>query len=116
MSDRAKACLADLSKNLEDVLDNAQAVKGENYRQYVTFLSNTATIVKILSALCAASRHPEAEALANLATSALVMNATAFGSSLKLSRADRLEAMKLAKTIDAIVKTTNEAFDNGNKA
>lgn len=116
MSERSKACLEALSKDLEDVLENAENIKGVNYRMYVTYIANVSTVAKIMGWLKASSTNPDSEAMLSVVNTALTMNATAYGESLGLSKADRDEALITAKTLGKIVNTTNEAYDNGNKA
>lgn len=116
MSDRNKACLAELSKDLGDVLENAEKIKGVNYRLYVTHLANVSTIAKVMGYLKASSNNPDAEAMLAVITGALAMNAKAYADALGLEAGDREEALKTAGTLSGIMKSTNEAYDNGHKS
>lgn len=116
MTSRNDSCLKDLSGNIEDVLANAEKVKGKNFRMFVTYLANTATATKMIA--YAASDPSDADRLKVFALFAATQaaNAAAYADALKLSEADRTEAMRTADVIGGIVKATNEGYDNGNKA
>lgn len=115
MSGRNGECFEALSGNIEDVLANAEKVKGKNFRMFVTYLSNTATAAKMIA--YAASDPSDADKLKifGLFAATQAANAAAYAEALGLSEADRTEAMRTADVISGIVKATNEGYDNGNK-
>lgn len=115
MSGRKDACLESLSGNIEDVLANAEKIKGKNFRMFVTYLANTATSAKMLA--YASTEPADADKIKIFAMFAATQaaNAAAYAEALGLSEADRSEAMRTADVISGIVRATNEGYDNGNK-
>lgn len=115
MSGRNDACFEALSGNIEDVLANAEKVKGKNFRMFVTYLANTATAAKMIAYASADPTDADKIKIFAMFAATQATNAAAYATALGLSDADRTEAMRTADVISGIVKATNEGYDNGNK-
>ena len=107
--------ILDLKTQVEDMMETARKVKGEDFASGVLFLLNAATTMKIVSkAVSAARQGAPLEVIEHLAEGVIGTIGAMTGAYLRsagLSDDERAECIKFARNIDEKVGETEEALN-----
>ena len=111
MAKKESKAINDLSESFEDMFETAEAVKGEAFAQFVGFLVNSQSIIKIIAMACEESieegsyvladeKHPLRKTITRILNQSISMYGDALGLPEKELKEAVDFAMKMQEKID----------------